>query len=48
MTIYAKAGVYGGIGLPAGIGFIYPNILRLAKLPLVHSVAGEKMDLWFK
>lgn len=39
-AIYAKAGVYGGIGLPAGTK-LSTNILRLAKLPLMHS-PGEK------
>ena len=39
-AIYAKAGVYGGIGLSAGMK-LSTNILRLAKLPLMHS-PGEK------
>jgi CubicO group peptidase (beta-lactamase class C family) len=39
-AIYSKAGVYGGIGLPAGMK-LSTNILRLAKLPLMHS-PGEK------
>ncbi len=39
-AIYVKAGVYGGIGLPAGTK-LSTNILRLAKLPLMHS-PGEK------
>ncbi len=39
-AIYAKAGVYGGIGLPAGMK-LSTNILRLAKLPLVHN-PGER------
>lgn len=39
-AIYSKAGVYGGIGLPAGMK-LSTNILRLAKLPLMHN-PGEK------
>jgi CubicO group peptidase (beta-lactamase class C family) len=39
-AIYSKAGVYGGIGLPAGMK-LSTNILRLAKLPLMHH-PGEK------
>jgi CubicO group peptidase (beta-lactamase class C family) len=39
-AIYSKAGVYCGIGLPAGMK-LSTNILRLAKLPLMHS-PGEK------
>ena len=39
-AIYAKNGVYGGIGLPAGMT-LKENILRLARLPLMHQ-PGEK------
>jgi CubicO group peptidase (beta-lactamase class C family) len=39
-AIYSKAGVYGGIGMPGGMK-LSTNILRLAKLPLMHS-PGEK------
>jgi CubicO group peptidase (beta-lactamase class C family) len=39
-AIYSKAGVVGGIGLPAGMK-LSTNILRLAKLPLMHH-PGEK------
>lgn len=39
-AIYSKAGVYGGIGLPAGMK-LSTNILRLTKLPLMHS-PGER------
>lgn len=39
-AIYAKAGVVGGIGLPAGMK-LSDNILKLAKLPLMHQ-PGEK------
>jgi CubicO group peptidase (beta-lactamase class C family) len=39
-AIYAKAGVVGGIGLPAGM-LLSDNMLKLAKLPLMHH-PGEK------
>jgi CubicO group peptidase (beta-lactamase class C family) len=39
-AIYAKAGVVGGIGLPAGM-LLGDNIRKLGKLPLVHN-PGER------
>lgn len=39
-AIYSKAGITSGIGVPAGMK-LSTNILRLAKLPLMHS-PGEK------